>query len=214
MKTHISKHVLSALKEVKANGGTNLDEDSKISLRTLDFALDTDDNAAPMKLTESGELAITNAVTHKEDSDMATKKGKKSKPVSKASIGHRDGVMTKKYKHFVAGSLRAKSGSSKLQCEIKCLAGAPGLVKKSPGCTGERTVFSSDVFQVKVCEACRDFREPKVKAAPKKKSERARVTINKATAAKRKAKSPVRTLSADSQESEAPVEKTSEAAAE
>lgn len=61
----------------------------------------------------------------------------------RAYLAKRDANLQAKYDHYVKGSVRRHETETKLEAEIKCPCGA------------KRTVWTSDIFQVKVCWDCK-----------------------------------------------------------
>ena len=74
------------------------------------------------------------------------------------------------YSHAVEGTLTYDEGSNKQSVEIAC---------QHPGCKSRRRVFTSDLFQVRVCA---DHRKAQRKAARIVKREEAKAALATATA--------------------------------
>jgi hypothetical protein len=143
-KVHLTERTFEALRKIQ--GGVR--EDSEIGLeqstllRRLEFAVGGGNSGQPLTLTTAGEAALEQVKVVKEQKDMA-----KTKATGKGRLDRRDQEMSKKYPHYVAGSIKTKAGESKLTCQIRCTE-----------CAAHRACFTSDVFQIKVCVACRDKR--------------------------------------------------------
>lgn len=85
--------------------------------------------------------------TAKEKAESGKKPQAKAKPAflnkPKASIAELDATYTKKYPHYVKGSVKESKEGGKRIALIKCT---------HKGCKDTRQVFTSDIFQVKLCE--------------------------------------------------------------
>lgn len=69
-----------------------------------------------------------------------------------------------KYPHMVKGSLSFDEGAEKQTAEIECTV---------PGCGATRRVFTSDLFQVKVCEDHKKESRKAARAARREEGKRA-----------------------------------------
>ncbi len=80
-------------------------------------------------------------------------------------------VLLKKYPHMVEGTLRMNEKSNKQECEIAC---------QHPGCEEQRTVATSDLFQVSMCT---EHSKEQAKARKEAKAARVKEILAKAAAA-------------------------------
>lgn len=107
--------------------------------------------------TEGAEMP-TNGNGSKEKAENTAKPQAKKRPSfldkPKATLAELDLKYSKKYAHYVKGSVKEQKGGGKRIAQIRCTA---------KGCKDTRQVFTSDIFQVKLCEDCRT--ETKKKAA-------------------------------------------------
>ena len=76
--------------------------------------------------------------------------------------------LLKKYPHMVEGTLRMNEERNKQEAEIECT---------HPGCEKRRVVFTSDLFQVNMCD---DHRKEQAKAKKAAKDARIKAILAKA----------------------------------
>lgn len=110
-----------------------------------------------LQKVESGQGATldTNSFRRFQKMDLITGDGERT-PIQLTKIGialkqvgelqemeNRDGALRKKYMHYKPKSVRRVHGETRLYAEIVCTE-----------CGKERTIFTSDLFQVRKCVTC------------------------------------------------------------
>lgn len=157
----LPRRLIEALKQIEAG-----EPESQINLKSIfdlkrwEFVVNGGNSGEPLSVTELGKAALERHEVASEE-EMAKKKAKSS---GKVGLATRDERLRKKYPHYVPGSVREVKGHFKMKCEIKCQK-----------CGKERSVFTSDVFQVKLCVDCK-----KVKPIKKKDGKKAQAKKDKA----------------------------------
>lgn len=190
MKVSLTKSNLKMLREVVEKNGVTLDHETGDDLRQLcsKGLAEWDESSATEVIgvaTEVGRTLVKKmfgvdppppkpppkeeeredeSEAEKGEDDMPkTKEKPKPKPAPlspKEWAKAKDAELAKKYPHYVRGSVApARNGERKASAKIECQE-----------CSKERTVFTSDIFQVKLCKECRDAaKAPKAKGKKKSK---------------------------------------------